>query len=78
MVKVIIVDPVDNPEIIPVADPMVATEGLLLDHTEVPVISDKVVPEPAQTVVVPVIGEGNGFTVTTSVLETVPQLLDTE
>ena len=61
-----------TPEAIPELVPMVATLVLLLSHVPPPVL-ESVVVEPAQTVAVPVIADGNGFTVTTVV---VIQLVD--
>ena len=55
------------PETIPELVPIVATLVLLLIHVPPPVL-ERVVVEPAQTVVVPAIAVGNGFTVTTVVV----------
>jgi hypothetical protein len=46
----------------PVSDPTVASEELLLDHVPPEIPSDKVTIEPSQTCIVPVIG-ATGFTV---------------
>ena len=51
--------PVSNP----VAEPMVATDVLLLLHVPPVVASINVVVAPAQIVVAPVIAPGSGFTV---------------
>ncbi len=56
-----------TPETIPELVPMVATLVLLLVQVPPPVL-ESVVVEPAQTVVVPVIADGNGFTVTAVVV----------
>ena len=56
-----------TPETIPELVPIVATLVLLLIHVPPPVL-ERVVVEPAQTVAVPVIADGNGFTVTTVVV----------
>ncbi len=59
--------PAATPEAIPELVPMVATLVLLLIHVPPPVL-ESVVVEPAQTVAVPVIVDGNGLTVTTVVV----------
>ena len=56
-----------HPETIPELVPIVATMVLLLTHVPPPVL-ERVVVEPAQTVAVPVIADGNGLTVTTVVV----------
>ena len=56
-----------TPETIPELVPMVATLVLLLSHVPPPVL-ESVVVEPAQTVAVPAIADGNGLTVTTVVV----------
>jgi hypothetical protein len=75
-VKVIIVVPPAIPVTIPVVAPTVPAAVLLLLQVPDPVRSDKVVDDPAQTVVVPRIDEGNAFTVTTEavVLQPVPNV----
>ena len=55
------------PETIPELVPIVATLVLLLTHVPPPVL-ESVVIEPSQIVAVPVIADGNGFTVTTVVV----------
>ena len=62
-----VVVPAVTPETIPELVPIVATLVLLLIHVPPPVL-DSVVVEPAHTVVVPVIADGNGFTVRTVVV----------
>ena len=54
-------------ETMPELVPIVATLVLLLIHVPPPVL-ERVVVEPAQTVAVPVIADGNGFTVKTVVV----------
>ena len=51
----------------PVEGPIVATLVLPLDQVPPPVASLRVVVKPLQTVAIPVMDEGNGFTVTTFV-----------
>ena len=55
--------PVEIPETIPVDEPMVATEVLLLLHMPPGVASESVVVVPAHKLVAPVIAAGTGFTV---------------
>ena len=62
-----VVVPDVTPETIPELVPIVATLVLLLIHVPPPVL-ESVVVEPAQTVAVPVIADGNGLTVTTVVV----------
>jgi hypothetical protein len=64
---VIIAVPTVTPVTIPVDEPMVATDVLLLLHVPPPVALDNVVVAPTQTDNVPVIAAGNEFTVTTLV-----------
>ena len=59
--------PAATPETMPELVPIVATLVLLLVQVPPPVF-ERVVVEPAQTVAVPVIADGNGFTVTTVVV----------
>jgi len=56
--------PADTPVTIPNAPPIEATAGLLLVHVPEPNVFDNVVVEPVQTLVAPVIGPGDVFTVT--------------
>ena len=65
--KVIVEVPDDTPVTIPVEEPTVAIPVLPLVHVPPLVTSLKVVVIPAQTTAVPLIDEGNGFTVTTIV-----------
>ena len=58
--------PDDTAVTIPVEELMIATPVLPLVHVPPPA-SLKVVVKPAQTVAVPVMADGNGFTVTTIV-----------
>jgi len=51
----------------PVVEPTLATEILLLSHVPPEVASLSVVVDPTHTAVVPVIDNGNAFTVTTVV-----------
>ena len=59
--------PDNTPVIIPVEEPAVAIPVLPLVHVPPLVASLKVVVKPAQTAAVPVIDDGNGLTVTTTV-----------
>ena len=59
--------PEDTPVTIPVEEPIVAMPVLPLVQVPLAVASLKVVVNPAQTTAVPVIDDGNGFTVTTTV-----------
>ena len=63
MVTVPAATPVTMPDV-----PIVATPVLLLAHVPPLVIEDRVVVDPAHTVVVPVIAAGSAFTVTVAVL----------
>ncbi len=68
MVYVIIAVPAVTPVAIPVVEPMVATPRLLLLHVPPGVGSPKAVVSPTHTLSVPVIGNGNGLTVTVAVI----------
>jgi hypothetical protein len=76
---VVVAHPVDSvyeiievPEETPSTEPSegltIATEGLLLDHVPPVVPSERVVDAPVHTVAVPIIVDGSGLTVTTTVL----------
>ena len=58
-----VVTPFVTPVITPVVDPIVAIAVLLLTHVPPAEASATVTEEPAQTVVIPVIADGNGLTV---------------
>lgn len=60
----IIVVPADNPDIVPLVTPMVATAVLLLLHVPPGELLLIVIDDPAQTPVAPVITADAGFTVT--------------
>ncbi len=64
MEYVIVTDPKLTPVTIPLDDPTVAIEGLLLLQVPPGVTSAKVVVEPTQIVSVPVMALGDGVTVT--------------
>jgi hypothetical protein len=66
-VKVIVADPADTGVTIPVPDPIVATEVLLLLHVLLPEASVNVEVDPVQIVVVPATAAGAAFTVATDV-----------
>ena len=61
--------PIATPETTPEADPTVATPVLLLLHVPPVTASVSVVVEPVQSVTVPRMAVGVGFTVTTKVAE---------
>ena len=63
-----VVVPAATPVTIPVLEPMVATDDVLLLHAPNAVASFSVVDEPTQTLFVPPIVAGNGLTVSTIVL----------
>ena len=70
---------VELPAVMPATVPDVPTVAfaLLLLHVPLPVASLNVVDEPAQTLIVPVIAAGNGFTVTAAVtLQPGPDIYD--
>jgi hypothetical protein len=60
--------PADIPVTTPVVAPMVAIAGLLLLQVAPTVVVLNVVVLPTHTLVVPVIGPGNGLTVTVAVV----------
>ena len=62
-IYVIVEEPEETPLTTPVPDTTVATELVELLHVPLPVASLKVVVEPTQTVVLPVILAGKGLTV---------------
>ena len=64
------------PVITPVVSPAVATAVLLLLHVPPPGVSNKLEVKPEQTVFVPVIAAGNGFTVTIAVAAQIPKVYD--
>jgi len=64
---VIVAVPAEAPDTTPVAEPTPATTVLLLLHVPPVVASAKVIAEPTQMLVRPVIAEGKGLTVTTRV-----------
>ncbi len=72
-VYVIVELPLATPVTIPVDEPIVATDVVLLDHVPPPA-SVNVVVKPAHTLAVPDIEDGKVFTVTTVVTYAVPQL----
>jgi hypothetical protein len=59
----ITVVPIDTPVTTPVSEPTVATDTFVLLHVPPDVTSLRVITDPAQTEVGPVIGEGDGLTV---------------
>ena len=71
-VYAIIAFPVLAPLIIPLAEPIGATDPLLLDHVPPTVTSLNVMDEPRHTVWEPIIAAGNGLIVTVT-LPSVPQ-----
>jgi hypothetical protein len=64
--------PADTPVTIPVEDPTVATEALLLLHVPPVVASLSDIVRPAPTVLPPLIAAGAGLMVTTRVEEQLP------
>jgi len=66
-VYIIVAVPGDKACVNPVAEPMLATAGSLLDHVPPAVASDMVVTWPRHNAVVPVIATGDGLTVKASV-----------
>ena len=59
----IVVVPIDDPEMMPVMEPIVATDVLLLLHVPEPGASDKIALAPLQMCVIPRIAPGCRFTV---------------
>jgi hypothetical protein len=68
-IYVIVAVPATRPFTTPVDEPIVATVVLLLDHIPPSVVLLKLVVSPIQTLAVPDIAEGCGFTVTTVFLK---------
>ena len=67
LIYVIVAAPGEMPLTTPVPEPIVAMAGLLLLHVPPVVALLRVVVKPGQTLVVPVIAVGNGFTVNVTV-----------
>jgi hypothetical protein len=63
--------PADTPTTLPLVDPTVATEVLLLVHVPPEVRSVSVLEDPTQTLVVPAMAAGSAFTVTGAVTKPV-------
>ena len=76
-VYIITVVPAFKPATMPVADPTDATEVLLLLHVPPAGSPLSVADNPAHTLLLPVTGSGNGFTVTTFVVTAVLHILVT-
>ena len=66
-VNVMVALPAATPVTVPVPEPMVAIEVLLLVHVDVPEASASVVLPPTHTEAMPVIADGSGLTVNTAV-----------
>ena len=64
----IVAVPASTPVTTPLPDPTVATATLLLLHVPPGTASAKLDVKPWQTLIVPVIAEGSGLTITTAVV----------